>query len=47
MKIASQIFKKNYCQFWFKFSFIPIMLVLSSLLLHFQEETEAATKDVL
>ena len=52
MKIVSQIIKENYyCQFWFKFAFIPILLMLSCLLLHFEEEqkkkAEAAIEGVL
>ena len=33
--------KENYsCQLWFKFALIPIMLMLSCFLLHFQEEED-------
>ena len=45
----SDIKENYYCQLWFKFTFISIMLILYCLLLHFQEEQEeeAATEGVL
>ena len=47
IKIAYQIFKKILLSVLIQVCFIPIILILSCLLLHFQEEAEAAFEGVL
>ena len=47
IKIAYQVLKKILPSVLIQVCFIPIMLMLSCLLLHFQEETEAALESVL
>ena len=43
LKCISDIENNYCCQFWFMFTFIPIMFILSCMFLHKEKEAEAAT----